>query len=661
MSSATVQVAPALEADLVALGFSRILRAHDAEQLAALVATADPADRVAVIDAGFVGHRHALRLALTDPRFPAAAVPGAVVVSGAQARTALASAAHRLTAHGPTAEPRLPHQRGTAPRAAERSTDRSTESSTDQSTDRSTEPYGPQPLPDVLAGELAHHGIPVQRPELGTLVATVPANETELQAARAAVAEVDEEAVRLRRAVKARDGFFTTFCVSPYSRYLARWCARRGLTPNQVTTASLLVALLAAGCAATGTRPGFIAAGVLLLASFVLDCTDGQLARYSLQYSTVGAWLDATFDRCKEYAFYAGLALGAARTGDHVWALSLAAMVLMTFRHSVDFAFMAADQDTARNPVTPGGPAKSTNSSPTAQLSSRLDRVGWTVWARRIIVLPIGERWALIALLTAVTTPRITLTVLLVGCALACCYTTAGRVLRSVTRRRPRGDQAAHEVATLADGGPLAELLAPVLRPVARRLPALAVPVLAALAAAGLPAAVYLSAGTWQAVAAAGGYVLLSALVLARKLNGSLDWLAPAFFRAGEYLTVLALALRLDTGALPAAFGLVAAVAYHHYDTVYRLRGGTGAPAGWLVRAAGGQEGRALLVTLVAALAYTGSPVGPVGHQIAGADVLQGLLVALAAVLALVVVAESIHFWVFGDATAEHDESGDTA
>ncbi|MCZ9339601.1 CDP-alcohol phosphatidyltransferase family protein, partial [Streptomyces sp. TRM76130] len=92
-----------------------------------------------------------------------------------------------------------------------------------------------------------------------------------------------------KSAVKARDGFFTTFCVSPYSRYLARWCARRGLTPNQVTTASLVTALGAAACAATGTRGGFVAAGVLLLFSFVLDCTDGQLARYSLQYSTLGA------------------------------------------------------------------------------------------------------------------------------------------------------------------------------------------------------------------------------------------------------------------------------------------------------------------------------------------------------------------------------------
>ncbi|GJF30676.1 hypothetical protein KNE206_33760 [Kitasatospora sp. NE20-6] len=610
-----------LAADLADLGFDRVLHAADAGDVAALLAEAGPAERVAVVDAGFVGHRHALRLGLTDPRYPAGAVPGALAVAGAPALDALRAAARRLA--------------GTADAAT--------------------------PLPDALAAALHQAGTPVQHPDLGTLVATVPGTGDELAAARAGVAAVDEEAVRLRRAVKGRDGFFTTFCVSPYSRYLARWCARRGLTPNQVTTASLVTALVAAASAATATRPGFVAAGVLLLLSFVLDCTDGQLARYSLRYSTVGAWLDATFDRAKEYAFYAGLAIAGARTGDHVWALALAAMVLMTFRHSVDFAFMAADQETARNPATAGTKAQAASSSPTAQLSNRLDRLGWTVWARRIIVLPIGERWALIALLTALTTPRTTLTVLLVGCGLACCYTTAGRVLRSVNRRRPRTAQAAREVAVLTDGGPLAELLAPVLRPVALRLPSLAVPLLAAVAAAGMPLAAYGLGGTWAAVGAAAGYVLLGSLVLARRLTGALDWLAPAFFRAGEYLTVLALALRLDTAALPAAFGLVAAVAYHHYDTVYRLRGGTGAPARWLVRATGGQEGRVLLVTLCAALVYGGAPTGPVGHEGPGAAALQGVLVALAAVLALVVVAESIHFWVFGDATAEHDESGDTA
>ncbi|MZE76619.1 CDP-alcohol phosphatidyltransferase family protein, partial [Streptomyces sp. SID5475] len=265
----------------------------------------------------------------------------------------------------------------------------------------------------------------VHRPELGVLTATVPEGPREREQALAALAETDDEQVRLRTAVKARDGFFTTFFVSPYSRYLARWCARRGLTPNQVTTASLITALIAAGCAATGTRPGFAAAGLLLLFSFVLDCTDGQLARYSLQYSTLGAWLDATFDRAKEYAFYAGLALGAARGGDDVWALALAAMILQTVRHVVDFAFNEADHD------APG------NTSPAAAISGRLDSVGWTVWVRRMIVLPIGERWALIAVLTALTTPRTVFTVLLVGCALAACYTTAGRLLRSLARRGP--------------------------------------------------------------------------------------------------------------------------------------------------------------------------------------------------------------------------------
>ena len=203
----------------------------------------------------------------------------------------------------------------------------------------------------------------------GRLVATVPADPQAPREARQAVAAVDDEAVRLKSAVKARDGFFTTFCVSPYSRYLARWCARRGLTPNQVTTASLLTALIAAGCAATGTRGGFVAAGVLLLVSFVLDCTDGQLARYSLQYSTLGAWLDATFDRAKEYAYYAGLALGAARGGDDVWALALGAMVLQTCRHVVDFAFNEANHDADRRTPAPPPP------SPTAR-QRRLDGLG---------------------------------------------------------------------------------------------------------------------------------------------------------------------------------------------------------------------------------------------------------------------------------------------
>ncbi|MER6213592.1 DUF5941 domain-containing protein [Streptomyces sp. NPDC001674] len=575
-----------LEDELRSLGFD-VRPVPAPEDTAAALAGIPAGQRVAVVDSGFVGHRHALRLALTDPRFDACAVTGALTVQ-AGARAALERAV-------------------------------------------TLAPDGEGPYADRLAAAVEAAGTPVQRPELGTLVAAVPAGPAERAEARAAVAAVDDEAVRLRSAVKARDGFFTTFFISPYSRYVARWCARRGLTPNQVTTASLLTALLAAGCAATGERWGYVVAGVLLLVSFVLDCTDGQLARYSLQYSTMGAWLDATFDRVKEYAFYAGLALGAARSGDDVWALALGSMILMTCRHVVDFSFNEANHDATAN------------TSPTAALSGRLDSVGWTVWVRRMIILPIGERWAMIAVLTALTSPRVVFYALLIGCAFGALYTTAGRVLRSVTRKAQRTDRAAQALADLTDSGPFAELAARAVRAAAlpARSPHLPFAVLGAVALLGT--AWYEPFGAVTAVGAAALYAVLAGAAVARPLKGPLDWLLPPLFRAAEYTTVLVLAVKADVpGALPAAFGLVAAVAYHHYDTVYRIRGGSGAPPHWLVRTTGGHEGRVLLaVVLAAVLARDAFPLA---------------LTAAAVFVALVVLAESIRFWVSAGAPAVHDE-----
>ncbi|MFI1292119.1 DUF5941 domain-containing protein [Streptomyces sp. NPDC020792] len=583
-----------IEGDLRSLGFD-VRVASDGTDAETLLAQVPGDQRVAIVDARFVGHLHALRLGLTDPRFPLAAVPGAVTARPAGRQALTRAMARENSAGGDTA-------------------------------------VAVAGLADRISEALDADGSEVHRPVLGTLVAAVPEDPQTRNEARQAVAAVDDEAVRLKSAVKARDGFFTTFLISPYSRYVARWCARRGLTPNQVTTASLLTALIAASCAATGTRGGFVAAGVLLIASFVLDCADGQLARYSLQYSTLGAWLDATFDRAKEYAYYAGLALGAARGGDDVWALALGAMILQTCRHVVDFSFNEANHDATAN------------TSPTAALSDKLDSVGWTVWVRRMIVLPIGERWAMIAVLTAVTTPRITFYVLLAGCALAATYTTAGRVLRSVTRKARRTDRAAQALADLADNGPIAALVARLRDPDARWY--LDFPLLRALAGVAFLAGALYSGDSWLPVVGATFYAVSSGLALSQPLKGPLDWLVPPLFRAAEYGTVLVLAARAEVnGALPAAFGLVAAVAYHHYDTVYRIRGNAGAPPVWLVRALGGQEGRTLLVTVLAAVLT--------------ASQFQVALTVLAVAVALLVLTESIRFWVASHlrgAPAVHDE-----
>jgi hypothetical protein len=213
-------------------------------------------------------------------------------------------------------------------------------------------------------------------------------------------------------------------------------------------------------------------------------------------------------------------------------------------------------------------------------------------------------------------------------------------VLRSLTRKATRTDRAARALADLADSGPLAQALTRIARRVSLRAPAHTALVGTAVV---LLAAWFGGYGSWVPVLGAVFYVLQSPLAVARPLKGSLDWLVPPLFRAAEYCTVLILAAKAEVnGALPAAFGLVAAVAYHHYDTVYRIRGNAGAPPAWLVRATGGHEGRTLLVTVLAA-ALTAS-------QFTVA------LTVLAVAVALLVLVESIRFWVSAGAPAVHDE-----
>jgi phosphatidylglycerophosphate synthase len=269
------------------------------------------------------------------------------------------------------------------------------------------------------------------------------------------LAECDEDRLLLDSAVKAADGFFTTHFVSPYSKYIARWAARRGLTPNQVTTASMVMGLLAAAGFATGERWGLVAGAVMLQLAFTTDCVDGQLARYTRQFSKFGAWLDSVFDRGKEYVAFAGLAIGASRAGDPVWLLACCALTVQTIRHMSDFAYGATQQQSlgiaARQP--PLDQARDSTSAAAAQramepdaaappapgLAQRalgtwamLDRVRAFRWLKRMITFPIGERFAVISITAALFTPRVTFIALLTWGAVGIVYTQAGRVLRAL-------------------------------------------------------------------------------------------------------------------------------------------------------------------------------------------------------------------------------------
>ncbi|MEV4257790.1 CDP-alcohol phosphatidyltransferase family protein, partial [Spirillospora sp. NPDC049652] len=163
----------------------------------------------------------------------------------------------------------------------------------------------------MLVG-LVRAGVPVTaEAAVPELVCRRAASVEAAQAAVEAAESADEDGVRLRAAVKRDDGWFATYAVSSWSPLLVRTAAWFGIGPNAVTWASGALAALAAFLFAGGEPHGMVTGAVLFYLAFVLDCVDGQLARYTRRHSAFGAWLDAVLDRAKEYAVYAGLAAGA--------------------------------------------------------------------------------------------------------------------------------------------------------------------------------------------------------------------------------------------------------------------------------------------------------------------------------------------------------------
>lgn len=318
---------------------------------------------------------------------------------------------------------------------------------------------------------LVRAGAHIGNSYLRTLFWARPLSRADIDRAAVDIREVDEDKVLLDAAVKASDGFFTTHFVSPYSKHIARWAARRGLMPNQVTTFSLLIGVLAGVAFATGERWGLIAGAVLLQVAFTFDCVDGQLARYSRQFSKLGAWLDSIFDRSKEYVVFAGLAIGASRAGDPVWVLAGAALTLQTVRHMFDFSYGAGQHELLASAPTPplsqvgdgtGRPVDAMTEAaavvaaaeaidPSAEelvlepLPRRaakgalrawrsIDRWRAIPWIKRMVAFPIGERFAAISITAAIWSPRVTFVVLLSWGGFAALYGLTGRLLRSFSR-----------------------------------------------------------------------------------------------------------------------------------------------------------------------------------------------------------------------------------
>ncbi len=567
---------PPVARQLRALGFDVIDAAVD--DLAAVVAAAS-AGPVALVDRRYVGHLHALRRAVCDERHQVYAGPGTLAVAPL-ARADLVAALTETPAVLHTRPAAQPTPTGPPPTTAPRN--------------RSGGQVDVADVADALANTVA-----VERLDPAPLVAGIADTPSERTALEARVAAVEEETIRFAGAAKTADTAFTTFVVRPYSAHVARFLARLGVTPNQVTALSLVVGLLAAVLAATGTRTGYVAAALVFHASFVLNCVDGDLARYSVRFSRLGARLDLTADRVKEYALFAGLALGVAQSDASIWWLAAAAMAVQTVRHQMHFGYDAMTAGPEPAPAL------------TRQVQARLHGGRWKVWLRRAALLPQGERSALICVLMAFTTPRIVFVGLLAAGFLSAAYGFLGRLMRSLRRlHRPWSKSAGQALGTMVDVGPIGWLVHHTLP--GRSLPAPLTTLIALVALAFSLAVIPVVGGSWLIVGVL-WYALLVGFASQQPLNGWADWVLPPSFRAAEYTLAITLAALLAPAALPVAFGYVAVAAFHHYDTIYRLHETGTAPPRWLLIATGGHDGRMLVLAL---LAWAGSTVLQVGMTV---------------------------------------------
>lgn len=465
-------------------------------------------------------------------------------------------------------------------------------------------------LPTLLAGGL----VPIAT-RVRLLHAERVHTDAELATAQAAVAAVDEDKALLRLAVKEKDDFFTTYAVSSWSPLVTKLCARAGLTPSGVTALSVLFAVAAALAFWEASRPAMVAGAVLLYLGFVLDCVDGQLARYTRRFGAFGGWLDTMADRAKEYAAYAGLAAGAERVGlPYAWPLAITAIVLQTVRHMTDTWYGALhDEAAARQAVGTAG-----NTDAGGGMGARLSRASNKVqaatgsvayWLKRIVVFPIGERWALIAVLAALANGRVALGAVVIWGLLAAAYTLGLRSLRSISMRV--GVLNTVDTSRHRDDGRLvrgtvsaADLSWPLLWAAVAALAPLAL--IGAVVAGWVPRGTRWDAGDIELVRAGdaaialvvAGLLVLGAGLAARSVHdGPLDWLVPAGLRAAEYLMAVAVAM-ICAVPPPVVFALLFVLALHHYDLTARME--KGAPAARAKRALLGWDGRVLLLVLFA-------------------------------------------------------------
>jgi hypothetical protein len=243
------------------------------------------------------------------------------------------------------------------------------------------------------------------------------------------IALLNDARLRLKLANRANDGFFSVFFLRKFSKLFTWAAVRLKMTPNQVTLISFGVGIYSAYQFSLGTFWSIFAGAVLLQLSIIIDCVDGELARYTRQFSQLGAWLDAITDRIKEYLVFFALAYGAAKDGRDLWIPAIGMMLFQTFRHISDYNFARINKirDSKLEPLD----FEVKNDGYTNIEKEKKSRLEY--WSKKAVQFPIGERWLVISASSVIGGAAFTFTVMPILALISIAFVFRGRVRKTIT------------------------------------------------------------------------------------------------------------------------------------------------------------------------------------------------------------------------------------
>lgn len=289
---------------------------------------------------------------------------------------------------------------------------------------------------DLVLVALTRARVQVDAAELWAAPYARSSDELAREKVKSELANLNMGKLRLKMANRANDGFYSVFFLRKFSKLLTWLAVRVNATPNQVTLISFAIGLYSAFCFTKGTFSQTLLGAVLLQLSIIVDCVDGELARYTRKFSKLGAWLDAVTDRVKEYMVFLGLAIGAEKSGQDLWIPALVMMLIQTFRHLSDYNFARSIKQRAEEQFL--APIDFSADFDGIIPSEREPKGRLRYWLGKIIQFPIGERWLVISASAVIGGASFTFTVMPILAFISALVVFRGRTIRTLKMQKER-------------------------------------------------------------------------------------------------------------------------------------------------------------------------------------------------------------------------------